>query len=278
MVVENNGIGDVDLYEVLAENEARVSVADGDLHLVNVSGDLVAILVKTPGKTMDVQHVEAATEIQISGSNMDLDSIKQREDGDGFLVITPEGTAEDRPIDNLVIGDILTNGGVRFDHLWLNTGDIHVSEGAFHLDKVYVQDKATFSTDDMTTNVFGSAPVYDDSVSSSYWVNTGINSPKDDLAAWNSDELNDKWMHIFFAPEGTVQISNGNLLHLADHNYAYNQRYSQVDWMNLFTDEDFYNFYDKYYAPELSYHERYGLTSGDGHSVENAEEDELIVE
>lgn len=278
VVVENNGIGDVDLYEVLAENEARVSVADGDLHLVNVSGDLVAILVKTPGKTMDVQHVEAATEIQISGSNMDLDSIKQREDGDGFLVITPEGTAEDRPIDNLVIGDILTNGGVRFDHLWLNTGDIHVSEGAFHLDKVYVQDKATFSTDDMTTNVFGSAPVYDDSVSSSYWVNTGINSPKDDLAAWNSDELNDKWMHIFFAPEGTVQISNGNLLHLADHNYAYNQRYSQVDWMNLFTDEDFYNFYDKYYAPELSYHERYGLTSGDGHSVENAEEDELIVE
>ena len=229
---------------------------------------------------MDVENIEAAQQIAISGSNMDLDSIKQREDGDGFLVITPEGTADDQPIDNLVIGDILTktNGGVRFDHLWLNTGNIHVSEGALHLDKVYVQDKATFSTDDMTTNVFGSAPVYDDSVSSSYWVNTSINSPKDDLAAWNSDELNDKWMHIFFSPEGTVQISNGNLLHLADHNYAYNQRYSQVDWMNLFTDEDFYNFYDKYYAPDLSYHERYGLTSGSGHSVENAEEDEVIVE
>ena len=50
---------------------------------------------------MDVQHVEAATEIQISGSNMDLDDITQREDGDGFLVITPEGAAEDAPIDNL---------------------------------------------------------------------------------------------------------------------------------------------------------------------------------
>lgn len=278
VTVKHDGVGDVDLYELYAKQDAGVSVAEGNLHLVNVSGDLVAVFVKSTGKEMDVENIEAAQQIAISGSNMDLDSIKQREDGDGFLVITPEGTAEDRPIDNLVIGDILTNGGVRFDHLWLNTGDIHVSEGAFHLDKVYVQDKATFSTDDMTTNVFGSAPVYDDSVSSSYWVNTGINSPKDDLAAWNSDELNDKWMHIFFAPEGNVQISNGNLLHLADHNYAYNQRYSQVDWMNLFTDEDFYNFYDKYYAPELSYHERYGLTSGDGHSVENAEEDELIVE
>ncbi|WP_276834818.1 hypothetical protein [Megasphaera stantonii] len=278
VTVKHDGVGDVDLYELYAKQDAGVSVAEGNLHLVNVSGNLVAVFVKSEGKDMDVENIEAAQSIAISGSNMDLDSIKQREDGDGFLVITPEGTAEDRPIDNLVIGDILTNGGVRFDHLWLNTGNIHVSEGAFHLDKVYVQDKATFSTDDMTTNVFGSAPVYDDSVSSSYWVNTGINSPKDDLAAWNSDELNDKWMHIFFAPEGTVQISNGNLLHLADHNYAYNQRYSQVDWMNIFTDEDFYNFYDKYYAPDLSYHERYGLTSGDGHSVENAEEDELIVE
>lgn len=278
VTVKHDGVGDVDLYELYAKKDAGVSVADGNLHLVNVSGNLVAVFVKSEGKDMDVENIEAAQQIAISGSNMDLDSITQREDGDGFLVITPEGTADDQPIDNLVIGDILTNGGVRFDHLWLNTGNIHVSEGALHLDKVYVQDKATFSTDDMTTNVFGSAPVYDDSVSSSYWVNTSINSPKDDLAAWNSDELNDKWMHIFFSPEGTVQISNGNLLHLADHNYAYNQRYSQVNWMNIFTDEDFYNFYDKYYAPDLSYHERYGLTSGSGHSVENAEEDEVIVE
>lgn len=278
VTVKHDGVGDVDLYELYAKKDAGVSVADGNLHLVNVSGNLVAVFVKSEGKDMDVENIEAAQQIAISGSNMDLDSITQREDGDGFLVITPEGTADDQPIDNLVIGDILTNGGVRFDHLWLNTGDIHVSEGALHLDKVYVQDKATFSTDDMTTNVFGSAPVYDDSVSSSYWVNTGINSPKDDLAAWNSDELNDKWMYIFFSPEGNVQISNGNLLHLADNNYVYNQRYSQVNWMNMFTDKDFYTFYDKYYAPELSYHERYGLTSGDGHSVENAEEDELIVE
>ena len=278
VTVKHDGVGDVDLYELYAKKDAGVSVADGDLHLVNVSGNLVAIFVKSEGKEMDVENIEAAQQIAISGSNMDLDSITQREDGDGFLTITPNGTSDDQPIDNLVIGDILTNGGVRFDHLWLNTGNIHVSEGALHLDKVYVQDKATFSTDDMTTNVFGSAPVYDDSVSSSYWVNTSINSPKDDLAAWNSDELNDKWMHIFFSPEGTVQISNGNLLHLADHNYVYNQRYSQVDWMNIFTDKDFYNFYDRYYAPELSYHERYGLTSGSGHSVENAEEDEVIVE
>lgn len=284
VTIANNGItvdgnsSDVDLYEVYAQNDAGISVADGDLHLVNASGKLVAILVKTPGKTMDVQNVEAATEIQVAGSNMDLDNITQREDGSGFLVISPNGTDESQPIDNLSIGNIKTNGGVRFDHLWLNTGDVHVSEGALHLDKVYVLDKASFSTDEMTTNVFGSAPVYDDSVSSSYWVNTSIHNPKDNLDAWLNDGVSSDWMYIRFSPQGTVQSSNGNLLHLADHSYVYNQRYSQVDWMNIFTDSDFHNFYDKYYMPELSYHSRYNLLDGEGYQAGNAQEEDIVVE
>lgn len=278
ITVDHQGVGDVDLYELFAKEDAKISVADGDLYLGKVSGDLVAVLVKTEGKVMDVQHVEAATEIQISGSDMDLDDITQREDGDGFLVISPEGTSTDRPIDNFTIGNIKTNGGVRFEHLWLNNGNIHVSDGALHLDKIYVEDKATVSTDAMTTDIFGSAPVFDDSVSSAYWVNTGRNKPKDNQDVWQSEGVSDMYMYLYFDADGAVQYSNGNLLHLADHNYAYNQRYSQVNWMNIFTDEDFYNFYDKYYAPDLSYHERYGLTSGSGHSVENAEEDEVIVE
>ena len=277
ITVDHQGVGDVDLYELFAKEDAKISVADGDLYLGKVSGDLVAVLVKTEGKVMDVQHVEAATEIQISGSDMDLDDITQREDGDGFLVISPEGTSTDRPIDNFTIGNIKTNGGVRFEHLWLNNGNIHVSDGALHLDKIYVEDKATVSTDAMTTDIFGSAPVFDDSVSSAYWVNTGRNKPKDNQDVWQSEGVSDMYMYLYFDADGAVQYSNGNLLHLADHNYVYNQRYSQVDWMNIFTDKDFYNFYDRYYAPELSFHERYGLTSGDGYRVENAEEDDLVV-
>lgn len=277
ITVDHQGVGDVDLYELFAKEDAKISVANGDLYLGKVSGDLVAVLVKTEGKVMDVQHVEAATEIQISGSDMDLDDITQREDGDGFLVISPEGTSTDRPIDNFTIGNIKTNGGVRFEHLWLNNGNIHVSDGALHLDKIYVEDKATVSTDAMTTDIFGSAPVFDDSVSSAYWVNTGRNKPKDNQDVWQSEGVSDMYMYLYFDADGAVQYSNGNLLHLADHNYVYNQRYSQVDWMNIFTDKDFYNFYDRYYAPELSYHERYGLTSGDGYRVENAEEDDLVV-
>ena len=277
VTVDNKGVGDVDLYEVYALKDAGISVADGDLHLVNASGELVAIFVKKPGKDMDVQNVEAATEIQISGSNMDLDSITQREDGDGFLTITPDGTSDDQPIDNLRIGDIKASGGVRFDRLWLTTGDIHVSEGALHLDKVYVEDKASFSTDAMKTDVFGSAPVFDESQDSVYWVDTNLNKPKDDLDAWKSGGTNGNWMYIHFNPQGAVQESNGNLLYLRDDNFVYSQRHSMADWMNIFEDNDFYDFYNKYYAPELSYHSRYNLIDGDAYDVAAAEADDLTV-
>lgn len=285
VTTENGGIeaadgddSDIDLYEVYAKEDSKISTAEGDLHLVNVSGNLVAVVVRKPGKQMESEHVEAATEIQIAGSNMDLDDIVQREDGDGFLTITPDGVDDNTPIDNLVIGDIRTNGGVRFNRLWLNTGDIHVSSGAFHLDKLYVEDKATFSTPHMTTDVFGSAPVYDDTRDSAYWINTDINRPNSDLNAWKADGTHGQWMYLHFDADSPVQHSNGNLLHLQDHNDTYSQRYSMTDWMNIFSDKDFYRFYDRYYAPELSYHDRYGLIDGAGVSADNAESDEITVE
>ena len=284
VTTENGGIeadgddSDIDLYEVYAKEDSKISTAEGDLHLVNVSGNLVAVVVRKPGKQMESEHVEAATEIQIAGSNMDLDDIVQREDGDGFLTITPDGVDDNTPIDNLVISDIKTNGGVRFNRLWLNIGDIHVSSGAFHLDKLYVEDKATFSTPHMATDVFGSAPVYDDTRDSAYWINTDINRPNSDLNAWKADGTHGQWMYLHFDADSPVQHSNGNLLHLQDHNDTYSQRYSMTDWMNIFSDKDFYRFYDRYYAPELSYHDRYGLIDGAGVSADNAESDEITVE
>lgn len=227
---------------------------------------------------MDAEHVEAATQIQIAGSNMNLDDVVQREDGDGFLAISPDGAEADTPIDNLTFGNIKSNTGVRFDHLWVNTGDIHVGQGAFHLDKVYVEDKATFSTGHMVTDVFGSAPVYDASRDSAYWVNTGISRPESQLDDWRSSGIDGRWMYLHFDADGAVQKSNGNLLHLQDHNDVYSQRYSMTDWMDLFTDEEFHDFYGRYYAPELSYHDRYVHIDGEAAGPDNADSGELDVE
>ena len=278
VTVNHSGIGDVNLFELYAEDAAKISTADGDLHLVNVSGNLVALVVKKQGRHMDAEHVEAATQIQIAGSNMNLDDVVQREDGDGFLAISPDGAEADTPIDNLTFGNIKSNTGVRFDHLWVNTGDIHVGQGAFHLDKVYVEDKATFSTGHMVTDVFGSAPVYDASRDSAYWVNTGISRPESQLDDWRSSGIDGRWMYLHFDADGAVQKSNGNLLHLQDHNDVYSQRYSMTDWMDLFTDEEFHDFYGRYYAPELSYHDRYVHIDGEAAGPDNADSGELDVE
>lgn len=224
---------------------------------------------------MDAEHVEAATQIQIAGSNMNLDDVVQREDGDGFLAISPDGAEADTPIDNLTFGNIKSNTGVRFDHLWVNTGDIHVGQGAFHLDKVYVEDKATFSTGHMVTDVFGSAPVYDASRDSAYWVNTGISRPESQLDDWRSSGIDGRWMYLHFDADGAVQKSNGNLLHLQDHNDVYSQRYSMTDWMNLFTDREFH---ERDHAPELSYHDRYALIEGEAAGPDNADSGEIDVE
>ena len=275
VTVEHSGTGDVDLFELYAKDAAKISTADGDLHLVNVSGNLVALIVKKPGKKMDVEHVEAATQIQITGSNMNLDDIVQREDGDGFLTISPEGAEADKPIDDLTIGDIKTHGGVRFDHLWANTSSIHTSQGVLHLDKLYIEDKATFSTDHMMTDVFGSAPVYDESRDSAYWIHTKINRPEAQLDDWRRDGTDGRWMYLHFDADRAVQKSNGNLLNLQDHNDAYSQRYAMTDWMNLFTDREFH---ERDHAPELSYHDRYALIEGEAAGPDNADSGEIDVE
>ena len=277
-IVANGEGSDIDLYEVYAKNSAKFSTAEGDLHLVNVSGNLVAVVVKKDGYHMEAENLEAASAIQIAGSNMDLDHITQREDGDGFLAITPDGTAPDEAIDDLTIGDIKTTYGVRFDHLWARTSAIHVSSGALHLDKLYIEDKGTFSTGAMSTDVFGSAPVFDDSKNSVYWIDTAQNRPGNNLADWQSEGSGAQWMYLHFDADSPTQMSNGNLLHLNKDYYVYSQRHSMADWMNIFGNDDFYTFYDRYHVPALSYPGRYGLIEGSGQNAENADSSEIIIE
>lgn len=278
VTIDHRGVGDVDLYEVYAKDDARISLKDGDLHLGTVNGDLVAILVKNPNKDMDVEHIVAGTEILVSGADMDLEDIEQRLGSDGMLIITPNGASDDVPIDKLHIGNIRTNGGVRFKHLWLNSGDITVSKGNFFLDKLYILDKATFSNGVMKTNIFGTAPQRDESVQNTYWNNTAINNPKEDLENWLSDSRSSKWAYLNFYGQNNVQFSNGHLLDLTDHYHVYRQRYTQADWMRIFTDPDFYNAYETYYHPELSYHDRYGLVDTKYEAGQNASAQELTVE
>lgn len=262
VVIHHEGTGDVDLYGLYAKKEAATELKNGSLYLDTMDGDLVAMFVRNPDKTMDVKYITAGQEIAVAGADIGIDDILQREGADNLLTITPTGASDDAPIQNLHIGNIRTNegSGIRFKHLWLENGDISVSKGQFLIDKLYVLGKATFSNGVMVTNVFGTAPVYEDGVTSAYWINTAINDPKETLAAWlNGAPDEHRWMFLRFYGQTDTQYSNGNLLDLVNHYHVYRQRYTETDWMRMMENHDRYDFYRTYYHPALSLHDRFGI-------------------
>ena len=262
VTIRHEGTGNVDLYGLYAKKEAATELKNGSLYLDTMDGDLVAMFVRNPDKVMDVKHITAGQEIAVAGADIGIDDILQREGAEGLLTITPTGASDDAPIKNLHIGDIRTNegSGVRFMHLWLENGDVSVSKGQLLLDKLYVLDKVRFSNGVMTTNVFGTAPVYEEGVTSAYWNDTAINDPKEALASWlNGAPDENRWMFLRFYGQVNAQHSNGNLLDLADHYRVNRERYTEADWMRMMKDKDRYDFYRMYYHPALSLHDRFGL-------------------
>ena len=253
------GAGDVDLHEIYATNNALIDVANGNLTLAKIDGNLVALQLKTEGKQLKVDELIAGTKIIAQGSDIDLNKIQQRLDADGLLTIVPDGAQLNKPIDNLKIGEIITNKGVRFEHLWLNNGSIKVSEGMFHIDKLVVNNVAHFSNKHMKTAVWGAPPQRDGS-DSVYWNNIAVNNPAQNLTEWQQEGTNpDKWMYLHFTAQPNVQHSNGALLDLRNYDYVYDQRFTAVDHMLQQLNENKAEEYDINHAPVVAQYFRYDL-------------------
>ena len=253
------GAGDVDLHEIYTTNNALIDVANGNLTLAKIDGNLVALQLKTEGKQLKVDELIAGTKIIAQGSDIDLNKIQQRLDADGLLTIIPDGAQLNKPIDNLKIGEIITNKGVRFEHLWLNNGSIKVSEGMFHIDKLVVNNLAHFSNKHMKTAVWGAPPQRDGS-DSVYWNNIAVNNPADNLTEWQQEGTNpDKWMFLHFTAQPNVQHSNGALLDLRNYDYVYDQRFTAVDHMLQQLNENKAEEYDINHAPDVVQYFRYDL-------------------
>lgn len=253
------GAGDVDLHEIYATNNALIDVANGNLTLAKIDGNLVALQLKTEGKQLKVDELIAGTKIIAQGSDIDLNKIQQRLDVDGLLTIVPDGAQPDKPIDNLKIGEIITNKGVRFEHLWLNNGSIKVSEGMFHIDKLVVNNVAHFSNKHMKTAVWGAPPQRDGS-DSVYWNNIAVNNPAQNLTEWQQEGTNPaKWMYLHFTAQPNVQHSNGALLDLRNYDYVYDQRFTAVDHMLQQLNENKAEEYDINHAPDVVQYFRYDL-------------------
>ena len=276
IIITTGGAGDVDLYDLYATNAARIDIADGSMTLHEINGELVAMQLRTEGKDMNVENIVAGTQIVLTGSDMTLDQISQRPDADGMLVITPDNAEADKPIDNFTIGDIKTNSdsGIRFDRLWVNNSDIHISEGQLWFDKLYVEDNAHFSNDEMSAAIYGKPPLRDGS-DSVYWINTEENRPESSLDMWLNGTGD--WMYLRFTDDH-IQESNGILLTLDEYDYVYDQRFTaenHLRWQHgRYLDED----WKQAYGYGLSLHNRYGLIDYQEFTETNAGADEVAVE
>ena len=276
IIIHLGGKGDVDLYDLYATNNARLDIANGNLTLHEIDGELVAMQLRSEGKDMNVDKITAGTQIVLNGSDMSLDDIAQRPDADGMLVVTPNGAADDKPIDNFTIGNITTNtgSGIRFDHLWVNNSDIHIDQGQLWFDKLYVENAAHFSNNEMVAAIYGVPPLRDGS-DSVYWNNTAENRPEDNLDMWLNGGSD--WMYLRFTDDH-IQESNGILLTLDQYDYVYDQRFTAEDhlrWQHgRYLDED----WKQAYGYGVSLHDRYGLVDYELPGDENAGEDEIAVE
>ena len=276
IIIHLGGKGDVDLYDLYATNNARLDIQNGNLTLHEIDGELVAMQLRSEGKDMNVDKITAGTQIVLNGSDMSLDDIAQRPDADGMLVVTPNGAADDKPIDNFTIGNITTNtgSGIRFDHLWVNNSDIHIDQGQLWFDKLYVENAAHFSNNEMVAAIYGVPPLRDGS-DSVYWNNTAENRPEDNLDMWLNGSGD--WMYLRFTDDH-IQESNGILLTLDQYDYVYDQRFTaenHLRWQHgRYLDED----WKQAYGYGLSLHNRYGLIDYQEFTETNAGADEVAVE
>ena len=261
--INHSGSGDVDLYSLKALQKVGVEVKDGNLYLDTVDGKPVALFVRNPEKTMDVGNVNAGQEVDLSGSDIGVDKITQRQDSDGYIVFDVKGAQDNKPVEYLQMDDIQTSVGARFKQLWLRNGSITATKGKLDIDKLYVLDKVYFSNGVMKTQVYGTLPIPDETMDSTYWNNVKLNDPASQLDRWldtgNVYGKDGKWMYLHFDAQGNTQYSNGNLVELREHNYVYPQRYSVVEVMGLMQDQDSSNFWTVYLHPEISLADRYDL-------------------
>ena len=280
VIISQNGIGTVDLAEITAKQAANIRTENGTIHIGHLDGQVVAVVGRDDVSKVVVDQLNAGQQVNIEANDVTIKAMKQLPDSTVPLTVSTMGDAPNKPMSSLVIEDIQTENGVVFPHLWLNTGAITTTKGAMDITKYYVLDKAQISNGNMITNIYGTAPIREPKTMSTYWNDTGINNPLQDMTGWYAAGNNPKWAFIRYENQGNRQIANGHLLSLDEHYYAYNQRYTVEDEMRRMSTPKLQDFYPHYYNPDLAYYNRFesAVITGNPVKVNNAKDDEILIE
>lgn len=273
-VVATNG--DIDLYEVLAGNDASIVANGGNVSLYQINGEVVALTTRGEDATLRVENAVVGSQLEINSNDSAIGNIEQRQGATGALDVDLKASDPNKPMKNVEMNFGKMANGVAFDNLWTNNATISVESGELHLPKLAVLDEATFTVSGYETTVYGTPPVRNDS-NSIYWYNVVKNNPADNIDAWYNND-NGNWMHLHFAADGATQHSNGVLLYLDNYYYVYDQRFTAVDHLNERLARNANEVYVKTFTPDISYYRRYDLYDLPKYEYAQAGEEDIIVE
>ena len=231
VTLTNKGTGDIDLHRVYADRDIHTSLEHGNIHVYEMNGALVAVVLKDPDKKMALENIIAERRMIVQGSDMNLDNIRVREGSDGLLSIEPAGARDDRPIANFTMGNLDLSGatGIRFERLWANNAKLKISGGKVRFDKLFIEGKADIAYAGQETSIYGTPPQIDGNVVT-YWNDVNRNNPRTNKEGWTG-------MYLSFTGANR-QESNGNLLSLSNYRFVYPQRENLVDFMGHALQQD----------------------------------------
>ena len=269
--------GDIDLYEVLAGNDASIVANSGNVSLHQINGQIVALTTRGEEATLRVENALVGTNLEINSNDSAIGNIEQREGATGALNVELAAGDPNKPMNNIKLTFAEMSNGVAFDNLWTNNATISVASGELHLPKLAVLDEATFTASGYETTVYGAPPVRNDS-NAIYWYNVVKNNPADNINAWYDNNASGNWMNLHFAADGATQYSNGVLLYLDNYYYVYDQRFTAVDHLNERLARNANEVYVKTFTPNISYYRRYALYDLPKFDYEEAGEEDITVE
>lgn len=269
--------GDIDLYEVIAGENASIVADSGNVSLHKINGQIVALTTRGEEATLRVENALVGTNLEINSNDSAIGNIEQREGATGALNVELAAGDPNKPMNNIELTFAEMSNGVAFDNLWTNNATISVASGELHLPKLAVLDEATFTASGYETTVYGAPPVRNDS-NAIYWYNVVKNNPADNINAWYDNNASGNWMNLHFAADGATQYSNGVLLYLDNYYYVYDQRFTAVDHLNERLARNANEVYVKTFTPGISYYRRYALYDLPKFDYEEAGEEDIIVE
>lgn len=270
------GLGDVNLYEILAQEKASAGTLDGNLTLHSVNGNIVALYTKDMSNKLMAEKAVVGDTLILAGNDIEMDDISQRPSGPDMLKVDLRSAKDDEPTNKVKLNFTKVNKGVEFLRLWVTNADVGLKDGMLYFDKLAVAGKATLTNKDMQTTVYGKDPIKDGS-DSIYWYDYEHKNPKDNLGSYFEEtalnyannnpyswyypkNTGNKWTYVFFEEPKHIQKSNGNLLHLTDDYYVYNQRYSEENLLRFMHDvNNPLNIWADNFSPDPDYFFRYNL-------------------